>query len=116
MFRGKALGARICPGVSKDKSQNCKKIGFSTEIGHECENSRKFASSPSNDSATRSNIRMLASILSDFGGDCCLFEVYRPPCERRSRLLDLRDAHFGSLPNALELPDLQHGPRSGAAA
>src|SRR5258708_26283696 len=25
MFRGKALGARICPGVSKDKSQNCKK-------------------------------------------------------------------------------------------
>src|SRR5258708_18084560 len=25
MFRGKALGARICPGVSKDKSKNCKK-------------------------------------------------------------------------------------------
>src|SRR5258708_26283694 len=111
MFRGKALGARICPGVSKDKSQNCKKIGFSTEIGHECENSRKFASSPSNDSATRSNIRMLASILSDFGGVCCLFEVYRPRCERRRRLPDLRDAPFGTLANHSALPGLQARPR-----
>ena len=59
---------------------------------------------------------MLASILSDFGRVCCLFEVYRPRCERRSRLLDLRDAPFGTLENPWEVPDLRDGPRSGATA